>query len=411
MNPVVSAIIPVYKVEPWLDACLESVLSQDVDLEAICVDDCSPDRCPAMLDAWAERDPRVRVLHLERNSGQGVARNRGMELARGTYVYFLDSDDMVAPGALAELVRIADEDELDGVFFGVSCMFDTPELEQRIVRAHEEVHGTHPLNVVTGLELYRSLVSQYDWISYPQRWIWRRSYLEAEGNTFPAEYSHEDELFSFRAILAARRVRYVPRPYFLRRYREGSVMTSRLGLRDLVSYLSCYVQMAQFVCERRLDVPEVHQDLARMLTHVTDCYRNVTEDGVDPLPAVRGTWLEDHLAVFVERNHGVRHTAFLGPRMQEAVRTAKQVYLYGAGIVGRKVHDTLASQELPYDSFRVSSHEGNPAAYQGHRVLTLDEAGLPREGAIVVITTANGPRAQIEQLLDERGIAHVYYRE
>ena len=101
--PRVSVVIPVYKVEKYLPACLDSVLSQSLqDIEVICIDDASPDRCPEMLDEYAGKDARVRVLHLPENHQQGYGRNRGTEMAKGKYVYFLDSDDMITPEAMEE---------------------------------------------------------------------------------------------------------------------------------------------------------------------------------------------------------------------------------------------------------------------------------------------------------------------
>ena len=81
--PTVSVIIPVYKVERYLDACVESVIGQTyTDLEILLVDDGSPDRCPAMCDAWAKKDPRIRVIH-RKNGGLSAARNTGIEAASG----------------------------------------------------------------------------------------------------------------------------------------------------------------------------------------------------------------------------------------------------------------------------------------------------------------------------------------
>ena len=98
---IVSVVIPVYNVEQYLHACLNSVLAQTLqDIEVICVDDASPDSCPQILDEYAERDPRVTVIHLAKNSQQAFARNRGMEIAGGKYLYLLDSDDLIEPETL-----------------------------------------------------------------------------------------------------------------------------------------------------------------------------------------------------------------------------------------------------------------------------------------------------------------------
>lgn len=97
-TPLLSVIVPVYKVEAYLDECVQSILSQTYcDLEVILVDDGSPDRCGAMCDAWAERDSRVRVIH-KPNGGVCSARNAGLDAARGEYIAFVDSDDWLDPG-------------------------------------------------------------------------------------------------------------------------------------------------------------------------------------------------------------------------------------------------------------------------------------------------------------------------
>lgn len=105
---MISIIIPVYKVEQYLDLCVQSILAQTyTDLELILVDDGSPDRCGAMCDTWAKRDNRVRVIHKE-NGGVCSARNAGLDAARGDYIAFVDSDDWLEPemyGAMMEKVR------------------------------------------------------------------------------------------------------------------------------------------------------------------------------------------------------------------------------------------------------------------------------------------------------------------
>ncbi|MBA2955564.1 glycosyltransferase [Nocardioides sp. MAH-18] len=104
-RPTLTVVIPVYNVAQYLPECLDSVLGQSfTDLEVIAVDDGSTDGCPAVLAAYAARDPRLRVLRQE-NAGQGPARNRALEVARGEYVTFCDSDDTVPRRAYEHMVR------------------------------------------------------------------------------------------------------------------------------------------------------------------------------------------------------------------------------------------------------------------------------------------------------------------
>ena len=94
---LISVIVPVYKVEEYLDRCVQSIVNQTYsNLEIILVDDGSPDRCGAICDAWAEKDSRIRVIHKE-NGGLSDARNAGMAAATGQYIGFIDSDDRIAP--------------------------------------------------------------------------------------------------------------------------------------------------------------------------------------------------------------------------------------------------------------------------------------------------------------------------
>ena len=117
--PAISVIIPVYKVEPYLDACVSSVVGQTFsDLEILLVDDGSPDRCPELCDAWAKKDPRVRVIHQE-NGGLSAARNTGIEAATGEFLAFVDSDDMLEPDALRRAWEAQQACQADLVIFNL----------------------------------------------------------------------------------------------------------------------------------------------------------------------------------------------------------------------------------------------------------------------------------------------------
>lgn len=104
--PRLTLIVPAYNVQGYIRECLDSVLQQDfTDFEIVAVDDCSPDGSGDIMDEFASRDSRVRVLHLSENVGLGRARNAGIEQATGDYLLFLDSDDTLAPGSLSAIAR------------------------------------------------------------------------------------------------------------------------------------------------------------------------------------------------------------------------------------------------------------------------------------------------------------------
>ena len=106
-RPEISVIVPVYRVEKYLNDCIDSILAQTfTDFELILVDDGSPDSCPALCDAAAERDNRVRVIH-KQNGGVSTARNAGLDAAQGNWIGFVDSDDMIDPTFCEKMLHAA----------------------------------------------------------------------------------------------------------------------------------------------------------------------------------------------------------------------------------------------------------------------------------------------------------------
>ena len=111
--PLISVIVPVYRVEKYLERCIGSIVSQTYrNLEILLIDDGSPDRCPQICDAWAEKDPRVRVIHQE-NRGVSAARNAGVDAARGEFIGFVDGDDFILPEYFETLYTALSENRAD----------------------------------------------------------------------------------------------------------------------------------------------------------------------------------------------------------------------------------------------------------------------------------------------------------
>ena len=104
-NPLISVVVPIYKVEEYLQRCVDSIINQTYkNLEIILVDDGSPDSCPKMCDNFAKQDKRIKVIH-KINAGVSEARNTGLEYATGDYVGFIDSDDYIHPTMYEKLLN------------------------------------------------------------------------------------------------------------------------------------------------------------------------------------------------------------------------------------------------------------------------------------------------------------------
>ena len=406
----VSVVIPVYNVERYLPECLDSVLNQtERDLEVICIDDCSPDRCGEILDEYAARDGRVQVIHLPENRRQGYGRNRGLERARGKYVYFLDSDDTIVPEALKELWELAEREALDAVFFDSVNVFETEELKEVYMPPASPRVGTYRDSVYAGTELLDDFMRQGEWTCYPQRIFWRREFLLEEGIRYPEGTEHEDEYFAFAGILAARRARYIRKQYFILRTRANSVMTSGYAPKNFHGYLMNYYYMNRFIAERNIDSYGSRSNIARMLERVQTLYKLLEGKADLEKPFVR---TEDKALYNCFRSYYRSREIddSIDPEVLEAIRPYRMVYIYGAKPTGirfcRKlelVSDILIGDFIAQDPAEV------PPVVMGRRVYGIDEIEIPPD-AIVVAAVKQMYWEETRRMMEKRNIKCVFHR-
>lgn len=136
---LVSIVVPIYKTEKYLEQCIKSIVNQTYqNLEIILVDDGSPDACPQICDAWAEKDHRIRVIHKE-NGGLSSARNIGIEEARGEYICFFDSDDYIDQNTIERAYELGKKESADVVIFGFSTVNNWGEITGQYVPNPERI--------------------------------------------------------------------------------------------------------------------------------------------------------------------------------------------------------------------------------------------------------------------------------
>lgn len=204
-NSVVSIIVPVYKVESYLDRCVQSIVGQTYkNLEIILVDDGSIDNCPAMCDVWAKKDSRIRVIHKE-NGGLSSARNAGLEMATGAFLQFTDSDDWLEPEMIAYLVDLAERSEADVVRCGYFESYETDELDHSI----GESRCMHPNVADQIIDLMND--------GYLSGVVWNKLYRRAvvgDVRYDPADGCSEDIMYNFRVLTKTQKVVYGDKPLY-----------------------------------------------------------------------------------------------------------------------------------------------------------------------------------------------------
>lgn len=205
-NPRVSVIIPVYKVENYLRECLDSIAAQSfADFEVVAVDDGSPDSSGRILDEFAARDPRFRVIHQE-NAGAGAARNRGLEIARGDYLLFCDADDTCLPSLLERTVQTLDETRADVVVFAYNRLnAETGKRKCRKVLALES-------GPASGLSLSEDLFQRMN--SVPWNKVFRRAHVLGHQIRFQSLPRGNDIYFVYSALAEADRIAVIEEPLY-----------------------------------------------------------------------------------------------------------------------------------------------------------------------------------------------------
>lgn len=213
-SSLVSIIVPVYNVEAYLPACIDSLLAQTYkNIEILLVDDGSPDRCPAICDEYAASDLRVRVIHKE-NGGAASARNVGLEEAHGSYISFVDSDDWVAPQFIAYLLQLLKGTHADVSVCSFFNVFQGGKTKNPI-----DYPTAETLSQIEFLE--RFLV---DWTSgMATNKLFRAVILN--GVRYEEGHKIDDEFFTYRAIINCKKITIDSKPLYYYRMRRSSVMS------------------------------------------------------------------------------------------------------------------------------------------------------------------------------------------
>lgn len=238
--PKLSIIVPVYKVEPYLHRCVDSILAQTfTDLEIILVNDGSPDNCGKICDKYAEQDPRVRVIHQD-NNGLSAARNTGLDAAQGDYIGFVDSDDYIHPQMYETLYHCLTESQAD---IAVGQHLPVEETE---VPCYDKI----PLNFSCELLTRKEFIDNY----YPENhqkitvMVWRKLFRKKifDNIRFPVGKTNEDDAIALISLEQCNRVVLAPLVFYYYVQRKGSIMMSEFSEKRFHSIEPSYNNISFF---------------------------------------------------------------------------------------------------------------------------------------------------------------------
>ena len=211
----ISVIIPVYNTEKYLNECLDSIVNQTLsDIEIICVNDGSTDNSLAILESYAKKDNRITVISQE-NNGQGSARNLGLTIAKGKYIYFMDSDDFLKKEALGEVYNICEDKSLDFVMFQLINYDDI----------NDKYYQDNHYNMPQVAELVKDSVFSYNDLGElifkvavsPVNKLYNKNFLTKFDINFPDDIIFEDNIFFWNVFLNADKIAFIQKHYYIRR--------------------------------------------------------------------------------------------------------------------------------------------------------------------------------------------------
>ena len=214
-NVIVSVVIPVYNVEKYLTKALQSIVNQTLeDIEIICVDDGSTDRSLEILNFFAAHDERITVI-TQPNSNAGVARNRGINIAKGKYLYFMDSDDWIVPHMLEKAVRISEHENCDTVVWSYAQIENSTKKVMLEKIFNEEIIGT---DKHYNLFMYLS----------PCAWnkLFRREIILNHNLRFQEISNNNDSTFTMCAVALSKRIKTIAEPMYIYRKHGSGLQAS-----------------------------------------------------------------------------------------------------------------------------------------------------------------------------------------
>lgn len=233
----VSVIIPIYNTERYIQQTLLSACNQTLqNIEIICVDDGSTDKSKDIVQDQAERDPRIKIIR-QLNGGLSVARNTGIVNARGKYLYFLDSDDVIESDLLEQCYHLCENENFNFVTFD-SDIYNPEKLTEANGLKYNRSNCLHANVTYSGYEAFNLQLAKMDYTpSVPLLFI-RSEFIKDNNLSFYPGIIHEDQIFTALLYLKAQKVGYIPKQLFHRRIRFNSTMTSKFSWKNVHGYLT-----------------------------------------------------------------------------------------------------------------------------------------------------------------------------
>lgn len=419
----VSIIIPVYNTEKYLRECLDSVVNQTFhDIEVICINDGSVDLSGAILDEYALVDPRIKVIHKE-NGGYGRAMNIGIDMATGEYIGIVEPDDYIESNTVEILYNTAKANELDIVSADYKKFYG--DNEKRIFQIQQIISNPLLYNVVINpshcKEVFRGKFIN-------PAGLFKRSFLvqnDIKHNETPGA-SYQDVGFCFLTLVHAERVMLIHNQLYY--YRQDNPNSSIANNEKAYCVLQEYNyiwsiisknsdQLGEFIPEYFLrkyysciyNYFKINaQQKLSFLMMIRSEFNSYKEKEVLNLESFNDEEKEKLLAIMKDPIHFNEKVNFLSRELHEALNDYKMAVIYGAGVVGKRIVDTLHEDDREKISgFAVTDTTANLSDYKGLPIKCIDEYITYKDHVAVIVGVTERYKQEIINILKCKGFKNI----
>ena len=247
---MITIVIPVYNVKNYLCECIDSVLNQKFhDYEIILVDDGSTDGSGKLCDDYKMNNSKITVIH-QKNAGLSEARNAGLKIAKGDYVYFLDSDDYIRNDALEVMNEEIVKANPDLIYFEASVFYDSMKSDSTNLIVYDR---KKEYDIMTGGQISLKLFRENEYYTAVPLHLFKREFLLENKLFFYPGILHEDNLFTTLAFIKAKKAKHIHAKLYYRRMRRGSIMTTEFTNKNFHGYCTCIIELINEIDKYRND--------------------------------------------------------------------------------------------------------------------------------------------------------------
>jgi len=272
-DPLLTVVMPVYNVEEYLMESLESVIHQTCeDFEIIIVNDGSTDDSGSIVKEYANIDKRITVIEQE-NQGLSSARNRGLDIGCGKYIYFFDSDDLLVGHAFKSLIDLAEKEKCDVVGFSSVAIN-----EKGIVKPIVGKKSFRQDEAITGEKLFLKMCRSGNYVVNVQKYFFKKQFLMFHKLRFDDGYFHEDESFTPISLCFAKRAASIAEPLLKKRFRTGSIMSAKRNMKNAEGWAKAAVQLIRFKKQHQLQSETIRyldRRIYQLLRNSIKLYKNL----------------------------------------------------------------------------------------------------------------------------------------